>query len=115
MRIDARIKIEWDLSILTHIAYIEIGIPTEFGSKYLPAEATDPSTYICGQLLTYDWGSYRDEMRWAKIELQGIDPNELVEKARNMVEKFFTDIEKVVCENRKKYEEGKLILMQKEI
>ena len=115
MRIEAKIKIEWDLSILTHIAYIEIGIPTKFGSKYLPKEATDPNTYICGQLLKYDWGTYRNDMRWARVELQGLDPNELLEKSRDMVERFFADIEKVVRENRRKYEEGKLIIMQKEV
>ena len=54
-------------------------------------------------------------MRWAKMELQVLDPNELMKKSKDMVEKWFTDIERVVKENRMKYEEGKLILMHKEI
>jgi hypothetical protein len=115
MRIEARIKIKWDPSMSAPIADIEIGIPTEFGYKYLSKEALDPNTYICGQLLDYNWGTYRDDMRWAKMELQVLDPNELMKKSRDMVEKWFTDIERVVKENRRKYEEGKLILMHKEI
>jgi len=115
MRIEARIKIKWDPSVLAPMADIEIGIPTEFGCKYLSKEAIDPNTYICGQMLNYDWGTYRDDMRWGKMELEVLDPNELVEKSKGMVEKFFMDIEKVVKENRRKYEEGTLILMHKEI